>query len=68
MVRHPHFTQPIFVRFPRPAIMRECDGAERYPQAMFFLAQFRPVVLAHPATRAPATAVRTAPVDDPYGF
>src|SRR5215210_7128947 len=22
MVRHPHFTQPIFVRFPRPAVMR----------------------------------------------
>src|SRR5919199_84677 len=32
MVRHPHFTQPIFVRFPRPAIMRGRDGAERYPQ------------------------------------
>jgi hypothetical protein len=33
MVRHPHFTQPIFVRFPRPAIMRGRDGAEHYPQA-----------------------------------
>jgi hypothetical protein len=33
MVRHPHFTQPIFVRFPRPAIMRGRDGVERYPQA-----------------------------------
>ncbi len=33
MVRHPHFTQPIFVTFPRPAIMRGRDGAERYPQA-----------------------------------
>jgi len=33
MVRHPHFTQPIFVRFPRPAIMRGRDGADRYPQA-----------------------------------
>jgi hypothetical protein len=33
MVRHPHFTQPIFVRFPRPAILRGRDGAERYPQA-----------------------------------
>ena len=31
MVRHPHFTQPIFVRFPRPAVMRGRDGAERYP-------------------------------------
>ena len=33
MVRHPHFTQPIFVRFPRPAVMSGRDGAERYPQA-----------------------------------
>jgi uncharacterized protein len=32
MVRHPHFTQPIFVRFPRPAILRGRDGVERYPQ------------------------------------
>jgi len=32
MVRHPHFTQPIFVRFPRPAVMRGRDGAELYPQ------------------------------------
>lgn len=31
MVRHPHFTQPIFVRFPRPAVMRGRDGAELYP-------------------------------------
>jgi len=27
MVRHPHFAQPIFVRFPRPAVMRGRDGA-----------------------------------------
>ncbi|HEX2717897.1 MAG TPA: hypothetical protein VHM67_09480 [Gemmatimonadaceae bacterium] len=33
MVRHPHFTQPVFVRFPRPAVMRGRDGAERFPQA-----------------------------------
>ena len=33
MVRHPHFTQPIFVRFPRPAVMRGRDGVERFPQA-----------------------------------
>ena len=33
MVRHPHFTQPIFVRFPRPAVMSGRDGAELYPQA-----------------------------------
>ena len=33
MVRHPHFTQPIFVRFPRPAMMRGRDGVERFPPA-----------------------------------
>lgn len=33
MVRHPHFGQPIFVRFPRPAVMTGRDGVERYPQA-----------------------------------
>jgi hypothetical protein len=33
MVRHPHFTQPIFVRFPRPAVLQGRDGAERFPQA-----------------------------------
>ncbi|MBI1968219.1 MAG: ATP-binding protein [Gemmatimonadetes bacterium] len=31
MVRHPHFTQPIFVRFPRPAVLRGRDGVERFP-------------------------------------
>jgi hypothetical protein len=33
MVRHPHFTQPVFVRFPRPSIMRGRDGVEQFPQA-----------------------------------
>ncbi|MDB4915040.1 MAG: hypothetical protein JWM95_2684 [Gemmatimonadetes bacterium] len=33
MVRHPHFTQPIFVRFPRPAVMRGRDGVSKYPSA-----------------------------------
>lgn len=31
MVRHPHFTQPVFVRFPRPAVMSGREGAERFP-------------------------------------
>jgi len=31
--RHPHFTQPIFVRFPRPAVLRGRDGVERFPPA-----------------------------------
>jgi DNA helicase HerA-like ATPase len=33
MVRHPHFTQPIFVRFPRPAVLSGREGAEMFPQA-----------------------------------
>ncbi len=34
MVRHPHFTQPIFLKFPRPAVLRGRDGVERFPQAV----------------------------------
>ena len=33
MVRHPHFTQPIFVRFPKPPVLRGRDGMERFPMA-----------------------------------
>jgi hypothetical protein len=33
MVRHPHFTQPVFVRFPRPAVLSGREGAERFPHA-----------------------------------
>jgi hypothetical protein len=33
MVRHPHFTQPIFVRFPRPAVLASREGIERFPPA-----------------------------------
>jgi DNA helicase HerA-like ATPase len=33
MVRHPHFTQPVFVRFPRPATLPGREGVERYPPA-----------------------------------
>jgi len=34
MVRHPHFTQPIFVRFPRPAALTGRQGVERFaPEA-----------------------------------
>ncbi len=33
MVRHPHFAQPVFVRFPRPAVMTGREGVERFPQA-----------------------------------
>jgi hypothetical protein len=31
LVRHPHFTQPVFVRFPRPCYLRGSDGIRRYP-------------------------------------
>jgi DNA helicase HerA-like ATPase len=31
MVRHPHFAQPVFVRFPRPAMMGGREGVERFP-------------------------------------
>ena len=34
MVRHPHFTQPVFVRFPRPAVLSGREGVERFPQAV----------------------------------
>jgi len=127
MVRHPHFTQPIFVRFPRPAVMQGRDGVERYPQASepaldvaiyrslrpldnsvtlpwvqkivalydepeilrardattrakpanvkaYFEAQFRRIIPAEPAiaaaseSREETRAVRSLPMDDPYGF
>ena len=31
MLRHPHFTQPIFARFPRPAMLTGREGVERFP-------------------------------------
>ena len=34
MVRHPHFSQPVFVRFPRPAVMTGRTGAETFPSAV----------------------------------
>jgi len=30
-VRHPHFTQPVFIRFPRPAVLSGREGIERFP-------------------------------------
>jgi hypothetical protein len=33
MVRHPHFTQPVFLRFPRPAAMAGRQGVEQFPPA-----------------------------------
>jgi hypothetical protein len=31
LVRHPYFSQPLFVRFPRPAVMRGQDGLRHFP-------------------------------------
>jgi uncharacterized protein len=33
MIRHPHFTQPIFARFPRPSVLSGREGIERFPPA-----------------------------------
>ena len=33
MLRHPHFTQPVFIRFPRPAMLGGREGVERFPPA-----------------------------------
>ena len=33
MIRHPHFTQPIFLRFPRPAVMAGREGVRRFEPA-----------------------------------
>lgn len=31
MLRHPHFSQPIFVKFPRPNVLRGPDGIKMFP-------------------------------------
>jgi hypothetical protein len=33
MLRHPHFSQPIFVKFPRPNVLRGPDGVKMFPPA-----------------------------------
>ncbi len=33
MLRHPHFSQPIFVKFPRPNVLRGPDGIKMFPPA-----------------------------------
>jgi DNA helicase HerA-like ATPase len=32
LLKHPHFAQPIFVRFPRPSCMKGSDGMKRFPR------------------------------------
>ncbi|HUQ20220.1 MAG TPA: hypothetical protein VM099_11460 [Gemmatimonadaceae bacterium] len=126
MVRHPHFTQPIFIRFPRPAVMMGREGVEQFPQAIeggidvavyrslrpldhsitlqwvqkyvalydeaeilkardtttrsrpanvkqFFDAQFKRIVppegvVAAASTHETTRAIKSLPIDDPYGF
>jgi len=33
MVRHPHFTHPVFLRFPRPCVLSGREGVEQFPPA-----------------------------------
>ena len=33
MIRHPHFTHPVFLRFPRPAVLSGRAGVETFPPA-----------------------------------
>jgi len=33
MIRHPHFSYPVFVKFPRPNILRGSDGIKMFPPA-----------------------------------
>ena len=33
MIRHPHFTQPIFLRFPRPAVLAGREGVRKFEPA-----------------------------------
>jgi hypothetical protein len=33
LIRHPHFTHPVFIRFPRPAVLSGREGIERFPPA-----------------------------------
>ncbi|MES2124742.1 MAG: ATP-binding protein [Gemmatimonadota bacterium] len=61
MLRHPHFTQPIFVRFPRPASLSGREGVERFPPAVdlpFADAVIERLKALDPAL--PADAVRAA--------
>ena len=52
MLRHPHLNQPIFLRFPRPAIVPGRDGA-----AVYFAAQTASLSMPPSTTRS----------DDPFG-
>lgn len=32
LIKHPHFAQPIFLRFPKPVILKGGEGLRRFPQ------------------------------------
>jgi hypothetical protein len=38
LIKHPHFKQPIFLRFPRPACLAGSDGMRRFPARTVSLA------------------------------
>jgi hypothetical protein len=55
LLRHPHFTQPVFVRFPRPASLSGREGIEHFPPAAdlpFADAVIQRLRLLDPAVRA----------------
>lgn len=54
MVRHPHFTQPIFVRFPRPPVLAGPDGLAKFPPAPDV--SFEEAVVRHLVALDPAVA------------
>lgn len=33
LIKHPHFAQPIFIRFPRPSVMKGSDGMRKFQRA-----------------------------------
>lgn len=54
MFRHPHFAQPVFVRFPRPAVLKGEDGVKRFPPREItamdrLLARLQPAVNLQPS-------------------
>jgi hypothetical protein len=64
MIRHPHFTQPIFVRFPRPAVMTGRMGAEQFPQG----GEVTLEAAVYRSLRAQDSAVTMQAVEDAIGL
>jgi hypothetical protein len=51
LIKHPHFAQPVFIRFPRPACLKGSDGLKMYPRksGRTFVDQILDVVNEHRA-------------------